>query len=775
MIGRVIRRLPSSVVLAAAVGALVFTSGAAALGSYREEVLADSPRGYWRVAETAGTAAQDETANNNDGTYTGGVGLGAAGALSSDSANASASFDGVNDLVTMGDPATGVFDFGTGDFSIEVWVKTAVNGERVVASKYASGSPDWRLSVTDDSGRVGDLRFQIETGGSTRTHYSTARVDDNAWHQVVVLVDRGVAVSFYIDKVLRGSSVDTNTASIDNSGPLQWGDVSGGANFQGSLDEPTLYGTLLSAERIAAHYDAAQGPPPSAECNDGADNDGDGAIDYPADLGCASSSDSTEAPNPQCSNSADDDADTRTDLADPGCSSGADDSELGPEACNDGVDNDSDGRTDSVDPGCSGPLDTSEAGPEQCNDGVDNDNDGRVDHPTDAGCSSAVDPSEAGPEQCNDQVDNDADGSTDYPADPDCASALDNDESTAPANDCTHFVATNGNDGNAGTEASPWLTVQKALDALQPGQVACVKAGTYARNLIYNRPLASFITIKAFPGDVVVLRPAAASPSHPLRIDELGSHLRVEGFTFTSDGTTAPASGGLVDSYGSFIEIIGNEITASADNGVYTDEESDHNSMLRNWIHDNGVVLDGNQDHGIYLQGDDHLVANNVIHDNRQGFGIQHYDYGRRARIINNTITHNGTARPCCGGIVLGGGAMGPEGSGVADAVVANNVVAYNQNSGISRDSTSPASCSIHDNLAFGQTTNYGSNFPAGCLGVDNAVGDPLFLSVATRDLHVDDGSPAIDTGSTADAVSPDRDGIVRPQGNGPDKGAYER
>jgi hypothetical protein len=39
-------------------------------------------------------------------------------------------------------------------------------------------------------------------------------------------------------------------------------------------------------------------PPPLVECNDGIDNDGDGFIDYPADPGCTSVTDTTEAPNP---------------------------------------------------------------------------------------------------------------------------------------------------------------------------------------------------------------------------------------------------------------------------------------------------------------------------------------------------------------------------------------------------------------------------------------------------------------------------------------------
>ena len=103
-------------------------------------------------------------------------------------------------------------------------------------------------------------------------------------------------------------------------------------------------------------------------CSDGIDNDDDGQIDFPADLGCVSPDDDTEnsAPSP---------------------------------ACSDGRDNDGDGRTDfPVDPGCAVPQIDSEVddcpdGPDcpQCADGVDNDDNGSTDYPADPGCVAAGD------------------------------------------------------------------------------------------------------------------------------------------------------------------------------------------------------------------------------------------------------------------------------------------------------------------------------------------------------------------------------------------------
>ncbi|MBI4153828.1 hypothetical protein HY501_00675, partial [Candidatus Woesearchaeota archaeon] len=77
-----------------------------------------------------------------------------------------------------------------------------------------------------------------------------------------------------------------------------------------------------------------------AACGDSLDNDADGAIDYPLDQGCNSSSDSDESnsvpPAASCSDGLDNDGDGLADLADPGCSSSSDGDEYNvPLACED--------------------------------------------------------------------------------------------------------------------------------------------------------------------------------------------------------------------------------------------------------------------------------------------------------------------------------------------------------------------------------------------------------------------------------------------------------
>jgi len=115
---------------------------------------------------------------------------------------------------------------------------------------------------------------------------------------------------------------------------------------------------------VPSNPDAPSGP----QCSDGVDNDGDGLVDYPDDLGCSDANDDTEDSTPQ-------------------------------PQCDDGRDNDGDGKTDyPADPGCFASLADSEeddcpSGPScpQCANGIDDDGNGKTDYPDDSGCMSASD------------------------------------------------------------------------------------------------------------------------------------------------------------------------------------------------------------------------------------------------------------------------------------------------------------------------------------------------------------------------------------------------
>ena len=142
-------------------------------------------------------------------------------------------------------------------------------------------------------------------------------------------------------------------------------------------------------------------------CDDGLDNDGDSDADCD-DADCAQS-DACRPDAEVCDDGADNDDDGDTDCADADCEG----SDLCREVCTDGADNDADGAIDCVDDDCEGDPSCVEV---ECDNGVDDDKDGATDC-DDEDCFDA--PACIPVEDCTDGVDNDRDGTTDC-GDTDC-------------------------------------------------------------------------------------------------------------------------------------------------------------------------------------------------------------------------------------------------------------------------------------------------------------------------------------------------------------------
>jgi hypothetical protein len=230
--------------------------------SYACVVKADGAGPYWRLGDSvASTTADDSSQNGLDGTYSGGVVRGQAGAVSGDNATL---FDGVDGTVgsndVIGDPQ---------NFSVEAWFNTTTtNGGKVVGfgnTQSGNGSQYDRHIYMDDDGHV---IFGVWEGFPAIVQ-SPDTYNDGQWHQVVGTISAADGMRLYVD----GTQVDSHAVESDGSYGFAegrdgyWrvgGDNLGGWPNQptsfyldGLIDEVAIYPIPLSAAQVQAHHDAA--------------------------------------------------------------------------------------------------------------------------------------------------------------------------------------------------------------------------------------------------------------------------------------------------------------------------------------------------------------------------------------------------------------------------------------------------------------------------------------------------------------------------------------
>ncbi len=77
----------------------------------------------------------------------------------------------------------------------------------------------------------------------------------------------------------------------------------------------------------------------------------------------------------------------------------------------------------------------------------------------------------------------------------------------------SYYVATNGINSNAGTQAQPFLTIQKCLNVVQPGTVCLIRGGTYneALSLKTSGTAAGPITIQNYNGELVTVNSGSSN------------------------------------------------------------------------------------------------------------------------------------------------------------------------------------------------------------------------------------------------------------------------
>ena len=218
-------------------------------------MLSLAPVLYWRLGEVTGTNAVDLAPGGNDGTYTGGMVLGADGALARDSARA-ATFDGAGDYVAIANPG----DVLDGKFiSVVAWAKPLVAGtnyprfiDRVYNGQFAFY---WFDAAGEHYGKLG-VSLKNSVGGTYDDYRPfSVVVDVGVWQQVGFTWD-GTDVRVYHNGSEAGNDSFAGTGLVTSTNVIRIGQRADNTNrdYEGDMMEVAVFDKVLAAADYEALY-----------------------------------------------------------------------------------------------------------------------------------------------------------------------------------------------------------------------------------------------------------------------------------------------------------------------------------------------------------------------------------------------------------------------------------------------------------------------------------------------------------------------------------------
>jgi len=166
----------------------------------------------------------------------------------------SISFDGSGDYITVDGHSS--INFGSGEFTYEVWYKTDAGSERGLICKYGSGDI-W--FATNGSG----LRCGIRDSSNNELNFypglSGVTCNDDEWHHSA-MARSGQYVYVYIDGQHCSTGDDSSVGSTDSGGNTHIGVITPGAwEFDGEIAIARIYNRCLSAAEVLQNYNEIKG------------------------------------------------------------------------------------------------------------------------------------------------------------------------------------------------------------------------------------------------------------------------------------------------------------------------------------------------------------------------------------------------------------------------------------------------------------------------------------------------------------------------------------
>ncbi len=274
---------------------------------------------------------------------------------------------------------------------------------------------------------------------------------------------------------------------------------------------------------------------------------------------------------------------------------------------------------------------------------------------------------------------------------------------TSAPGSCTHYVATSGNDGNAGTLSSPWRTIQKAANTVGAGSTVCVRGGTYNEKVTFtvSGTSGNYITFQSYPGETAVVDGTGitvTSAETALFMITSQHHLILRDFELQNYTTNSK-----------------NRVPV----GIRLYGTAHHIELRNNTIHDienNGTAKNGTDAHGIAVHGTSGSQAmDNIIID-----GNELYDLvlgSSEALVINGNVQYwevtNNIVRDSNN---IGIDAIGFEGTASSNDQARDGLIAGNH---------------VYNIDSYGNPA-YGNDRSAGCVYVDGGA----HITIENNTLH---------------------------------------
>ena len=349
----------------------------------------------------------------------------------------------------------------------------------------------------------------------------------------------------------------------------------------------------------------------------------------------------------------------------------------------------------------------------------------------------------------------------------------------------TYFVSPGGVDSNSGARVAPFHTLSRGAQVAGPGDTVVVLDGTYGHEnavtagdssdtnaspvvLTRSGTAKAWITFKAEHRWGAVLDCQMTCDSY---IDLANvSYVVIQDFVITHGYREGIHSNGTAHNIilrGNQIEYIGNRqtsVTYGLD-GLYTSPNCHDFLIDSNAFHDIGRTNASVLDHGLYFQGWNFTVINNLFYNLTRGWGIQMANGLSNILVANNTFAF---VNPAPGGQIMLWNAQ-------SQVTIRNNIFYNAQTAAIVRYESSVSSCAVDHNLVSGTVPVIEQ--PAGCtIGVNLTDTDPMLANVASAPYNFQPlpASPVAEAGVQVAGVALDYNGVPRPKTGGIAIGALQ-